>query len=446
MTPPRHRPVAPDATLPRVVSHGCRLNAAEAEAVATRAREAGLGNVIVHNTCAVTTEATRSARRAIRRSARENPGASIVVTGCGAHTDAAAFAAMPEVEAVIGNDAKLDPITWERFRDFGRGHANALRIRDLAWTRAVAPHLVHAFQGRARAFVGVQNGCDHSCTFCIIPKGRGPSRSVPAGVVVEGVRRLVGDGAAEIVLTGVDLTSWGGDLPGRPRLGTLVQSLLRLVPDMPRLRLSSIDSIEADPALLDALEEPRLMPHLHLSLQHGHDLILKRMRRRHSRRDAVRFCEEARARRPDMALGADLIAGFPTEDPAHHGANLSLIGECGLVHLHVFPFSARTGTPAARMPQVPGDVVRQRAADLRARGRAALASHLASRVGSVDEVVVHHGTDAKGRRTGLARDFCTVALAGEARAGTVATVTIEGTDGETLLAGHCRDEVTTAGG
>ena len=397
-----------------VVTHGCRLNASESDEIRALARAAGHDGLVVHNSCAVTGEAVAALRRAIRRSARERPGARIVVTGCAAHTDGAALAAMPEVTAVIGNAEKLDAGSWTGAPDFGLAGEERLRVAPIEAVREMAPHMAARAaggpDGRVRAFLAVQNGCDHACTFCIIPKGRGRARSVPMGAAVEGARRLAGEGRSEIVLTGVDLTSWGGDLPGAPRLGDLVQAILAHVPDLPRLRLSSIDSVEADPALMDALGDPRLMPHMHLSLQHGHDLILKRMKRRHGRDDALRICAEMRARRPDIALGADLIAGFPTETDAHHAASLGLIEACGLVHVHVFPFSPREGTPAARMPPVPRPVARARAAELRAAAKAGLRAHLDARIGGTDEIVVHRGRTEGGERTGLARDFCRVVL------------------------------------
>ena len=444
---PPHRPEAPGL---RVVNHGCRLNIAEGEALAAAAAEAGasnLGGIIVHNSCSVTAEALRSVRQAIRRSARENPGARIVVTGCAAHTDGAALAAMEEVHAVIGNQEKLSAEGWIDLPDFGVSTAEKLRVADWPDVATLAPHMQIAGEPaarddggrkRARAFLAIQNGCDHACTFCIIPNGRGPSRSVPMGVIVESARRLVDNGSEEIVLTGVDLTSWGGDLPGGPRLGDVVQTLLRHLSALPRLRLSSIDSIEADPALMDALAEPRFMPHLHLSLQHGHDLILKRMRRRHLREDAIAFCEEARARRPGLAIGADLIAGFPTETAEHHAASMSLVEEAGIAHLHVFPFSVRHGTPAARRPQLDGRVVRERAKALREVGGVVLRRHLEARVGTSDEVVVHHGHDANGRQMGLTRDFCRTAMIADARPhaspGHRLAVRIAAVEGDGLLA------------
>ncbi|MCC0016128.1 MAG: tRNA (N(6)-L-threonylcarbamoyladenosine(37)-C(2))-methylthiotransferase MtaB [Rhodobiaceae bacterium] len=381
---------------PRVLTFGCRLNAYESELIRSAGETAGAdAATIVVNTCAVTGEAVRQARQAIRRARRENPHARIIVTGCAAQTEPATFAGMDEVDLVIGNAEKADPSRYAP--DFGAASDAKIFVNDIMSVRETAGHLVgngkavliDGLKDRARAFVQVQNGCDHRCTFCIIPYGRGPSRSVPAGVVVEQVRRLVENGYAEVVLTGVDLTSWGDDLPGTPRLGRLVKDILRHVPELKRLRISSIDSIEVDELLMDAIAtEARLMPHLHLSLQAGDDLILKRMKRRHLRAEAIRFCEDARKARPDMVFGADLIAGFPTETEEHFQRSLDIVGECGLTHLHVFPFSAREGTPAARMPQLPRDLVKERAARLREAGDAALRRHLDARVGSPATILV----------------------------------------------------------
>ncbi len=349
-----------------VVTFGCRLNAYESEVIRRNAEGAGLGagsgDAVVVNTCAVTGEAVRQARQAIRRLKRERPDTRILVTGCAAQTEPETFAQMGEVDRVIGNDEKMRPDAWAATRDylargaFGIGDEEKIAVNDIMRVKETAPHLIDGIEGRARAVVQVQNGCDHRCTFCIIPYGRGNSRSVPMGEVVTQIRRLVENGYREVVLTGVDLTSYGGNLPGAPRLGTLVKQILKHVPDLERLRLSSIDSVEADRDLLDALaSEARLMPHLHLSLQHGDDLILKRMKRRHSRGDAVAFCDEVRRLRPDVAFGGDIIAGFPTEDEAMFARSLDLVDDCGLTFLHVFPFSPRPGTPAARMPQVRRD-------------------------------------------------------------------------------------------
>lgn len=379
-----------------VITFGCRLNTAESEVMKRKAAEAGLGDAVLVNTCAVTGEAVRQARQAIRRARRENPAARIIVTGCAAQTDPAAFAAMPEVDLVVGNREKLDAETFRALPDFGVSASEKTRVNDIMSVRETALHLVDGFEGRARAFVQVQNGCDHRCTFCIIPFGRGNSRSVPMGEVVAQVRRLVENGYAEVVLTGVDLTSYGADLPGAPPLGRLARAILREVPDLKRLRISSIDSIEADDELMRAIaEEERLMPHMHLSLQHGDDLILKRMKRRHLSADAIRFCEEARRLRPDMVFGADVIAGFPTETDEAHRNNLAIVEACGLTHLHVFPYSPRPGTPAARMPQVDKALVKARAAELRQRGEAALGVHFASETGRRRLVLVE--------KTGLGR-------------------------------------------
>ncbi|MEZ5849769.1 MAG: tRNA (N(6)-L-threonylcarbamoyladenosine(37)-C(2))-methylthiotransferase MtaB [Hyphomicrobiaceae bacterium] len=378
---------------PTLITLGCRLNAFESEIAKRHAEAAGLGPVVIVNTCAVTAEAVRQARQAIRKARRENPAARIVVTGCAAQIEPAHFAEMPEVDHVIGNTEKTSAQAWA---GLSVPDSPRVQVNDIMGVRETAPHLIDGFGTRARAYVQVQNGCDHRCTFCIIPYGRGPSRSVPSGEVVGQIRRLVEAGYAEVVLTGVDLTSYGADLPGTPSLGRLVRSILSHVPELARLRISSIDQVEADTHLFDAIaEEPRLMPHLHLSLQAGDDMILKRMRRRHLRADAIRFCEQVRRLRPDMAFGADLIAGFPTETDAMHAQSLRIIEECGLAHLHVFPYSPRKGTPAARMPQVPRDVIRERAAALRQKGEAGLAAHLAQQVGR--ELPVLMERDGTGR-------------------------------------------------
>jgi threonylcarbamoyladenosine tRNA methylthiotransferase MtaB len=406
-------------------TQGCRLNLYETEAMRKLAADAGLGQAVVVNSCAVTAEAVRKARQEVRRLARENPGAPVIVTGCAAQTGAADFAAMPEVAHVLGNTEKMQPESWAAL---AAGRAPRVAVSDiLAERRALAP-AIDGF-GRHRAHVEVQNGCDHRCTFCIIPYGRGNSRSVPAAQVVGQVARLVERGFAEVVLTGVDLTSWGADLDGAPRLGDLVRAVLRGVPELARLRLSSIDSIEADPRLMEAIAtEPRLMPHLHLSLQAGDDLILKRMKRRHRRDDAIRFCTEVRALRPGIVLGADLIAGFPTEDEAMFADSLALVEDCGLTFLHVFPYSPRPGTPAARMPQVAAEAVRERAARLRAAGEAALARHLAAEVGGVRRILT------EGPRKGRTEGFAEVAFAADQPPGRIVTARITGQDGRRLLA------------
>ncbi len=368
---------------PRVITFGCRLNAYESEVMRGHARAQGLSDAVIVNTCAVTKEAERQARQAIRRARRDHPGARIIVTGCAAQIDPAAYAAMPEVDQVVGNEEKLKAQT------FAPGDHPRVSVNDIMSVRETAGHLIHGFQGRTRAFVQVQQGCDHRCTFCIIPYGRGNSRSVPVGEVVAQVRALVAADTAEVVLTGVDITDFGKDLPGCPTLGQLARRILTLVPELPRLRLSSVDALELDEDVLRLLaEEPRLMPHLHLSLQSGHDLILKRMKRRHLRADAVALCRRVRGLRPDVVFGADLIAGFPTESDAMFEATLSLVDDCGLTYLHVFPYSPRPGTPAARMPQVPAGLRKARAAQLRAAGAAAFARFLTGRIGATERVLV----------------------------------------------------------
>ncbi len=413
---------------------GCRLNAYETEAMKALAAKAGVRSVVVVNTCAVTAEAVRKARQEIRRLRRENPDARLIVTGCAAQTEPETFAAMDEVDLVLGNAEKMQPDTWTRLAPDFTGKTERVQVNDIMSVTETAGHLIDGFGTRARAYVQVQNGCDHRCTFCIIPYGRGNSRSVPAGVVVEQIRRLVMRGYNEVVLTGVDLTSWGADLPARPRLGDLVLRILRLVPELPRLRISSIDSIEVDEALMRAIaDEPRLMPHLHLSLQHGDNLILKRMKRRHGRGDAIAFCEEARRLRPDITFGADIIAGFPTETEEMFENSLRLVDECGLTWLHVFPYSPRKGTPAARMPQVKGPLIRERAARLRALGERRVKAHLAAQQGRVHRVLM------ESRRMGRTEQFAGVRFGSDQPVGHVVTTRISGIDGTELRAG-------TAGG
>ena len=373
----------------KVLTFGCRLNSYESEVMKQKADEAGLENAILVNSCAVTAEAVRQARQQIRRAKRENPDARIIVTGCAAQTEAERFAAMDEVDLVLGNEDKLKAASYRSVPDFGLPPEEKIRVNDIMSVRETAPHLIEGLEGRARAFVQIQNGCDHRCTFCIIPFGRGNSRSVPMGPIVEQIKKLVDNGYREVVLTGVDITSFGADLPGAPKLGGLVKVILKHVPDLERLRISSIDSIEADPDLMEMIAtEPRLMPHLHLSLQSGDNMILKRMKRRHDREHTIRFCEEVRALRPDIVFGADIIVGFPTETEEMFQRSLDIVSECGLTHLHVFPYSARQGTPAARMPQLPGPLIRERAARLRAVGEAALQSHLSAQVGRQPSILV----------------------------------------------------------
>ncbi|RAK63349.1 tRNA (N(6)-L-threonylcarbamoyladenosine(37)-C(2))-methylthiotransferase MtaB [Phenylobacterium kunshanense] len=413
----------------RIVTFGCRLNAYESEVIRRRASEDGLSDAIVFNTCAVTNEAVRQARQAIRKARRERPGAKLIVTGCAAQIDPAAFAGMAEVDLVLGNAEKSEAGAYKSVASVAGGGPARVRVNDIMSVRETAGHLIDGLKDRARAYVEVQNGCDHRCTFCIIPYGRGNSRSAAAGEVVEQVRRLAAEGYREVVLTGVDVTSWGADLPGQPTLGQLVARILKLVPELPRLRLSSIDAAEIDPDLMRCLaEEPRLMPYLHLSLQAGDDMILKRMKRRHSRADALKLVREVRAARPDVAFGADLIAGFPTETDEMFENTLRLVEEADLAFLHVFPFSPRPGTPAARMPPVKRDVVKARAAQLRAAGEAGLARHLARQTGRTLSALVE--------RPGVARadDFTEIAFTGEAPVGELATVRVSGHDGRRLLA------------
>lgn len=417
-----------------VVTFGCRLNAFESELIRREAEGAGLADTIVVNSCAVTNEAVAQARQQIRKLKRARPETRIIVTGCAAQTEPATFAAMAEVDRVIGNDDKTRSEAWHAAKgalkagpSFGLDTEQKIAVADIMAVREMAPHLLDGYQsGLPRVFVQVQNGCDHRCTFCIIPYGRGNSRSVPVGAVVEQVRRLAERGHAEIVLTGVDLTSYGADLPGTPKLGTLVKKVLRHVPELQRLRISSIDQVEADRELIDAIAtESRLMPHLHLSLQAGDDLILKRMKRRHARADAVAFCKEARRLRPDIALGADLIAGFPTETDEMFQRSLDLVEECGLTFLHVFPYSPRPGTPAARMPQLDGRVIRDRAARLRAAGDAALQRRLDVEIGATRAVLIESPTQ------GRTEHFLPVAISG-ATPGDVQTLRITGHDGARL--------------
>jgi threonylcarbamoyladenosine tRNA methylthiotransferase MtaB len=409
-----------------VVTFGCRLNISESETIRRHAEAASLQNTIIVNSCAVTGEAVRQARQTIRRLKRERPEAEIVVTGCAAQTESETFAAMPEVTRVIGNAKKLDAATWQT--PFGA--LEKVQIDDLESIRTTALHLVDGFEGHTRAFVQIQNGCDHRCTFCIIPYGRGPSRSVGAGEVVSQIRALTERGYREVVLTGVDLTSWGNDLPGTPKLGALIRSILKHVPELPRLRISSIDSIEVDNDFMRALaEEERLMPHLHLSLQAGDDLILKRMKRRHLTRDAIRFTEEARRLRRDLVFGADFIAGFPTETDAQFANTMQHVEDCGLTFLHVFPFSPRQGTPAARMPQVGRAIAKERAARLREKGNELLRKHFASEIGKSRRVLVEQsGTE------GRSEHFMPVKLPRASTRGAIAAVKIAGFDTKGLLA------------
>ncbi|MBX5135011.1 tRNA (N(6)-L-threonylcarbamoyladenosine(37)-C(2))-methylthiotransferase MtaB [Rhizobium lentis] len=409
-----------------VITFGCRLNTYESEVMKAQAEKAGLNNAILVNTCAVTGEAVRQARQAIRRARRDNPHARIIVTGCAAQTEKQTFAEMAEVDAVLGNEEKLSSASYRSLPDFGVSAEEKLRVNDIMSVKATAPQMVRHIDGHVRAFIQVQNGCDHRCTFCIIPYGRGNSRSVPMGAVVDQARKLVDSGYREIVLTGVDATSYGGDLPGAPTLGLLAKTLLKQLPEIRRLRLSSIDSIEADAHLMDLIaDEPRFMPHLHLSLQHGDDMILKRMKRRHSRADALRFIEDARRLRPEMSFGADMIAGFPTETEEMFATAVRFAEEADIAHLHVFPYSPRPGTPAARMPQHDRSLVKDRAARLRATGHRLHQSHLDGMVGTRQWLLVENN--------GLAHteNFTLVTAAG-LRPGELVPVTITGHNGKHL--------------
>jgi threonylcarbamoyladenosine tRNA methylthiotransferase MtaB len=399
-----------------IITFGCRLNAFESEVIRRAAATAGLTETVIVNTCAVTAEAERQARQAIRRARRRRPGATIIVTGCAAEIAPERYAALPEVDRVLGNQAKLRA---QSYLPDGVPEAELMET---------AEHLVDGFEGKSRAFLQVQQGCDHRCTFCIIPYARGPSRSVPMGLVADQARRLVASGYREIVLTGVDLTAYGGDLPGAPSLGQLVRRLLAAVPELERLRLSSLDPAEIGAELWRLLaEERRLMPHLHLSLQAGDDLILKRMKRRHSRAQAIAVARRAHMLRPEVALGADLIAGFPTETEEMFRRSLDLVAECGLAFVHVFPYSARPGTPAARMPRLPDPLVKERAARLRSAGQAALAAELASRVGSETDVLI----EADGR--GRAEFYAAVRFAASGAAGSIRRMRLVDSSGGSLV-------------
>lgn len=398
---------------PQVVTFGCRMNTYESEVMRDHARSAGLDNAIIINTCAVTKEAERQARQTIRKLRRENPEAKIIVTGCAAQVNPEYYAGMGEVDQVLGNAEKLQPESYHH------GINNPVLVDDIMEVRTTTPHLLEGFEGRTRAFVQVQQGCDHRCTFCIIPYARGPSRSVAIGPIVEQVRTLVANGYREVSLTGVDITAYGADLPGQPPLGQMVRRLLQLVPELPRLRLTSLDPVEVDDDLLELFgREPRLLPHVHLSVQAGDDMILKRMKRRHLRADVIDICRKIRALRPDVTFGADLIAGFPTEDEAMFDNTLAIIGEAGLTHLHVFPYSSRPGTPAAKIPGLPNEVVKERAARLRAVGDQALADCLARQVGSTVAVLLETDT------TGHSEQFLPVRVDVPLEAGTIRTLRI----------------------
>jgi threonylcarbamoyladenosine tRNA methylthiotransferase MtaB len=418
-----------DRKAPLFSNHGCRLNAYETEAMKELATNAGLENAIVVNTCAVTAEAVRKARQDIRKLRKANPNARLIVTGCAAQTEPETFTNMDEVDVVIGNTEKMQAGTWQGLSADFIGETEAVQVDDIMSVTETAGHLIDGFGTRSRAYVQVQNGCDHRCTFCIIPYGRGNSRSVPAGVVVEQIKRLVDRGYNEVVLTGVDLTSWGADLPQEPKLGNLVMRILTLVPDLPRLRISSIDSIEVDDALLEAIAtQPRLMPHLHLSLQAGDDMILKRMKRRHLRDDAIAFTQEAKKLRPDMTFGADIIAGFPTETDAMFKNSLRLVEDCDLTWLHVFPYSPRQGTPAAKMPAVNGNLIKARAAKLRAAGDAQVAKHLNAQIGQTHHILMENP------RMCRTAQFAEVIFDADQTEGKIVTAQIKGVAGTQLTA------------
>lgn len=417
---------------PKVITLGCRLNAYESDVMSGHARDAGLHAAVIINTCAVTNEAVAESRRQIRKAARENPDAMMIVTGCAAQIDPKAFAAMTEVDRVIGNDEKMQPATFDPQT---LANSEPIRVNDIMSVRKTAPQFIGSAnqditqsQSRTRAFLQVQNGCDHRCTFCIIPYGRGNSRSVPAGEVVNSVKSLCTQGYKEVVLTGVDLSSWGGDLPGTPPLGDLVRRILKLVPELPRLRLSSIDPAEVDDILFGVImREPRMMPYLHLSLQSGDDMILKRMKRRHTRQDAIELCAKLKAGRPDMSFGADIIAGFPTEDDVMFENSVSAVKEIGISWLHVFPYSARAGTPAAKIPPVDGNIVKARAKALRQTGAAIKAAHMASRIGQIDTALFED--------TGLGRlpDFSLIRVDNPPKSGSLARVKITNSNADELI-------------
>lgn len=412
---------------PKLITLGCRLNTYESEVMRGHATKAGLDGAVIINTCAVTNAAVATARNTIRKAAKDNPDAAIIVTGCAAQIDPDMFAQMPEVSRVIGNHEKMQAETWAP--EALLGGTEKIRVNDIMSVTETAGHLIEGLEGRARAYVQVQNGCDHRCTFCIIPYGRGNSRSVPAGEVVDQVKALVATGHHEVVLTGVDLTSWGSDLPNTPPLGNLVQRILKLVPDLPQLRLSSIDAIEIDDALEEVVtSEMRVAPYLHLSLQHGDNMMLKRMKRRHSREEAIGLARRLKTKRPEIAFGADLIAGFPTETDEAFERSLSLIEDCHIAFLHAFPYSPRPGTPAARMPQVEGSVIKTRAARLRAAGEAALLRHLQFHVGREATALVERGTSAR------LSDFTPVTLDRDAQdlSGRTVRVKLVSHDGKTL--------------
>ena len=407
---------------------GCRLNSYETESMRNMAGTVGLNNAVVINTCAVTHQAVSKSRQEIRRLRRENPNSTLIVTGCAAQIDPMGFSKMGEVDFVLGNSEKMRPDIWSNLASGAPVESERVQVDDIMSISETASHLIDGFGTRSRAYVQIQNGCDHRCTFCTIPFGRGNSRSVPAGVVVEQIKRLVQKGYNEIVLTGVDLTSWGADLPTHPKLGNLITRILRLVPDLNRLRISSIDSIEVDEEFLDAIAtERRLMPHFHLSLQHGDDLILKRMKRRHLRKDAILFCEKVRKLRPEVTFGADIIAGFPTESDEHFENSIKLVEECGLTWLHIFPYSKRDGTPAARMPQIDGRIIKSRAELLRSLGKKVRSKHLKEQIGRKHKVLMESSV------LGRTEQFAEVLFASPKQEGSIVDATISDASNSQLM-------------
>ena len=407
---------------------GCRLNSYETESMRNMVGTVGLNNAVVINTCAVTHQAVSKSRQEIRRLRRENPNSTLIVTGCAAQIDPMGFSKMGEVDFVLGNSEKMRPEIWSNLASGAPVESGRIQVDDIMSISETASHLIDGFGTRSRAYVQIQNGCDHRCTFCTIPFGRGNSRSVPAGVVVEQIKRLVQKGYNEIVLTGVDLTSWGADLPTHPKLGNLITRILRLVPDLNRLRISSIDSIEVDEEFLDAIAtERRLMPHFHLSLQHGDDLILKRMKRRHLRADAILFCEQVRKLRPEVTFGADIIAGFPTESDEHFENSIKLVEECGLTWLHIFPYSKRDGTPAARMPQIDGRIIKSRAELLRSLGKKVRSKHLKEQIGRKHKVLMESSV------LGRTEQFAEVLFASPKQEGSIVDATISDASNSQLM-------------
>ena len=429
----------------KVLTFGCRLNAYESQIMLDQAKQAGLdqleGGAVLVNTCAVTGEAVRQARQAIRRTRRENPNARIIVSGCAAQTESHTFGAMDEVDLVIGNEEKLHANSYRALPDFGINDSEKVRVNDIMEVRETAPHMISSLGGHSRAFVQVQNGCNHRCTFCIIPYGRGNSRSAPMGAIIEQIKKLVGNGYLEVVLTGVDTTSYGADLPGSPSLGNLVEKILKAVPDLQRLRLSSIDSIEVDEPLMAVIaSEPRFMPHLHLSLQHGDDMILKRMKRRHLRDHSIEFCERIRRLRPDMVFGADMIAGFPTETEEMFENSLSIVDECGLDFLHVFPFSPRPETPAAKMPQLDKALIKQRAARLRKKGDEAYEKHLDKVATGIHPVLIERGGVGRIPQFTMVQVGVEVGTeVGELKLGQIVNMRISGHNGKNLIGEPIRE-------